>query len=230
MQPRLSRTRPHTSGRFARPRGFTLLETMMALVIIGVGVLAFVDAQSAFQSSNNWSSRAATGMLLANEVRELTRRLHRHDPVTGLIVTTNNGAVSVSGWGPETGEVAIDDFDDLDDLDGQVFGDGGDFPGPIDAFGQIVPDVDLQGNVRLDEEDNLITLRGWTQQVTVEKVDPYNFTTVRAASYSQAAGSQLPLINADSFPIRVTVTVFYADPGAQEATEVTRLTWIVPAE
>ena len=59
-------------------QGFTLLETMLALVIIGVGVLAFVDAQTSFIRSNNWSSQAATGMLLANEIRELTRTLPRH--------------------------------------------------------------------------------------------------------------------------------------------------------
>ena len=211
-------------------RGFTLLETMMALVIIGVGVLAFVDAQAAFQSSNNWSSRSATGMLLANEIRELTKRLPRHDPVTGLTVADVNGAPSAVGWGTETGEIAIDDFDDLDDLDGMVFGEDGDFAGPIDAFGEIVPDVDLAGDVRVDENDELITLRGWRQEVTVEKVDPYNFTTVRGAEYAQEAGEQLPAIAADRFPLRVTVAVFYQDPGAEEATEVTRLTWIIPAE
>ena len=74
-----SATRPATHAR-----GFTLLETSMAMVIIGVGVLAFVDAQKAFITNNNWSSHAATGAYLANEVRELARRLPRHDPVTGL--------------------------------------------------------------------------------------------------------------------------------------------------
>ncbi|MFZ4572946.1 MAG: type IV pilus modification PilV family protein [Phycisphaerales bacterium] len=230
MRPRILNSRRPGPGRSHDRKAFTLLETMMALVIIGVGVLAFVDAQAAFQASNNWSSRAATGMLLANEIREMTRRLPRHDPVTGLNVTVVNGASVVTGWGSEDGEVTIDDIDDLDDLDGLVFGVDGDFPGPIDAFGDAVADVDLQGDVRLDENDELITLRGWTQSVTVEKVDPYNFTTVREASYSQAAGAQLPTISADRFPVRVTVAVFYLDPSTQESTEVSRLTWVIPAE
>lgn len=211
-------------------RAFTLLETMMALVIIGVGVLAFVDAQAAFQSSNNWSSRAATGMLLANEIRELSRKLPRHDPVTGLTVSDNNGVSTVQGWGAETGETTVDDIDDIDDLDGLVFGEGGDFEGPIDAFGVVVPDVNIYGEVVVDDDDNVRTLRGWSQRVTVEKVDPYNFTTVRAAGYSQAMSGQLPAIDADSFPLRVTVAVFFQDTNADEASEVTRVTWILPVE
>src|SRR5438105_7251029 len=110
----------HSQRAYSRsraPAGFTLLETMMALVIIGVGVLAFVDAQASFTKSNNWSSQAATGMLLANEVREFSRRLPRHDPVTGLILTGNGASVVVQGWGRDAGEVTVDDIDDLDDLD-----------------------------------------------------------------------------------------------------------------
>src|SRR4051812_41036160 len=113
-----SRSLARAAGRGA----FTLLETMMALVIIGVGVLAFVDAQSSFARSNAWSSQAATGMLLANEVREFSRRLTRHDPVTGLILTGSGASVVLQGWGREPGEVTVGDIDDLDDLDGVRFG------------------------------------------------------------------------------------------------------------
>jgi prepilin-type N-terminal cleavage/methylation domain-containing protein len=69
-------------------RGFTLIETALATVIVGVGVLALLDAQAAFHVSNDWSTHAATGTYLANEIRELTRKLPNHDPVTGLYFTT----------------------------------------------------------------------------------------------------------------------------------------------
>lgn len=214
-------------GRAGAP-GFTLLESMMAMVIIGVGILAFVDAHGAFMRSNNWSSQAATGMLLANEVRELTRHMTRHDPVTGLTLQGSGVSAILTGWGREDGELAVDDLDDLDDLDGLVFGAGGNFVGPIDGFGGIVPAIDLQGNLVLDNEQNLVALQGWRQLVTVEKVDPYNFGQVRSDAYEQAASGQLPRIPVDSFPIRVTVVVDFTQPGETQAEEITRLTWIIP--
>lgn len=218
--------RERTRSRARSGRGFTLLETMLALVIIGVGILAFIDAQSAFTRSNNWSSSAATGVLLANEIREMTRRLPRHDPVTGLSLVQQSGSPVLQGWGRETGEVSVDDIDDLDDLDGASFGDGGTFVGPVDAFGFIIPAVDAHGNPLPDDQP----LQGWTQRVTVEKVDPYNYSLVRPDAYVQAASAQLPAIAVDRFPLRVTVVVEYTDPGSNQTQEVTRMTWIVPAQ
>jgi hypothetical protein len=198
---------------------------MMALIIIALGVLAFVDAQSAFTRSNTWSSQAATGMLLANEVRELTRRMPRHDPVTGLALV---GGTTLQGWGRENGEVAVDDLDDLDDLDGIIFGAGGTFPGPINALGEIVPELNLDGTPVLDPQGNPVPLQGWRQIITVDKVDPYNFSQDRAPAYQQPANGQWPFIPVDAFPLRVTVVVTYQALGETQATEITRLTWIVP--
>jgi prepilin-type N-terminal cleavage/methylation domain-containing protein len=206
-----------------RRRGFTLLESMMALIIIALGVLAFVDAQASFTRSNTWSSQAATGMLLANEIREATRRLSRHDPVTGLSL---NGGVLV-GWGRENGEVTFDDIDDLDDLDGMVFGEGGTMPGPVDAFGNLVSAIDIDGTTILDANGDPVPLTGWRQSVRVEKVDPYNFSQTRPAAYAQSASAQLPHIPVDRFPLRVTVSVTYQGLGETQAIEITRLTWIV---
>jgi prepilin-type N-terminal cleavage/methylation domain-containing protein len=220
--------RPRQLSRQGRTGGFTLLETMMALVIIGVGVLAFVDAQTSFARTNAWSSQAATGMLLGNEVRELTRRFARHDPVTGMSLVGSGPSAVVVGWGRETGEFTVDDLDDLDDLDGVVFGLGGTFLGPIDAFGGVVPEIGTDGNPILNPDgETFRALSGWTQRVTVEKVDPYNFTMVRAPAYEQQAGGGLPWIAVDKFPVRVTVSVHYQDPGQTQSTEVTKLTWIV---
>ncbi len=208
-------------------RAFTLLETMMALVIIGVGILAFIDAHAAFNRTNSWSSNAGTGMLLANEIREMVRRLPRHDPVTGLYIEGSGGSAVLRGWGRETGEVTPRDIDDIDDLDGLVFGVGGTFPGPIDAFGNVVPAIDADGNIVPDGHGGNQSLEGWVQRVTVEKVDPYNFNTVRNHDYVQAASAQLPAIPVDGFPLRVTVAVTYQSLSDAAPREMARVQWVV---
>lgn len=213
-----------------RRGGFTILETMMALVIIGIGVLAFVDAHSAFMQSNNWSSTAGTGMLLANEIREMTRRLPRHDPVTSIFLDGSGGGSPVlRGWGRETGEVTSKDIDDIDDLDGVTFGLGGTLGGPIDAFGEVIPAVDNDGNIVMSGGAQ-VSLEGWTQRVLVQKVDPYNFNLVRAQSYAQAATGELPAIAVDQFPLKVTVIVEHQSVNDVTPQEVTRVWWIVPTK
>lgn len=218
----LTRDKPASRPALRRGPAFTLLETLLALVIVGIGILAFVDAQAAFYRSNNWSSRAATAMLLANEVREFSRRLPRHDPITGLAI--NNGALV--GWGRETGETTVDDIDDLDDLDGVTFGLGGTFSGPVNANGLIVPQIDVSGVVQTSG-GNPEPLRGWRQRVTVEKVDPYNFSTARTDAYQQAANGTLPFIAVDSFPVRVSVSVEAQSLETTQWEEVVRTSWVV---
>lgn len=217
------------AGRAARGarHAFTLLETMMALVIIGVGILAFIDAHAAFNRTNSWSSNAGTGMLLANEVREMVRRLPRHDPVTGLYIEGSGGSAVLRGWGRENGEVTPQDIDDIDDLDATVFGVGGSFPGPIDAFGNVIPAIDADGNLVSDGNGGNQSLEGWVQRVTVEKVDPYNFNTIRAHDYVQTATGQLPAIPVDGFPLRVTVIVTYQSFSDSAPREMARVQWVV---
>ncbi|HEX8876244.1 MAG TPA: prepilin-type N-terminal cleavage/methylation domain-containing protein [Phycisphaerales bacterium] len=204
--------------------GFTLLETSLALVIVGVGVLAFVDAQRAFIEQNNWSSRAATGALLANEVRELTRRLPKYDPVIGLSVSGQQ----VIGWGAGAEKVVVRDFNCLTDFDGKIFGRDGNMPGPIAAAGTVVPMTDADGVVVLDGEGETKALEGWQQSVTVEKVDPLNLATVRGDGYFVAPSGTDPGIPVDQFPVRVTVVVTYQGPYDTQPAEVTRLVWVVP--
>lgn len=223
---RLVRSR---SPRAAARPGFTLLETSMALVIIGVGVLAFVDAQNTFIKNNAWSSQAATATLLANEIRELTRRLPRHDPVTGLWLDSSGGGQPVvRGWGRDAGEVLVTDFDDVDDFDGLTFGSGaGNVSGPINSFGEVIPQTDADGHTVLDG-DRPVPLRGWTQSVTVEKVDPFNYTLVRAAAFNEPASGNFAGRRVDQYPLRVTVVVSYRPDAETHAEEVTRMVWVVP--
>ena len=137
-------------------RGFTLIETALATVIVGVGVLALVGAQQAFHQQNGWSTHASTAERLGNEIRELTFNLPQHDPVTGT-----------ETWGPEANEGSWVDYDDLDDFDGGggglIFGADWDpntsDNGPINALGEIIPNME-----------------GWEQVVRVFNVDPFDIS------------------------------------------------------
>jgi type II secretory pathway pseudopilin PulG len=207
-------------------RGFTLLETALAMIIVMVGVVAMVEAQGSFLKTNSWSSHEATATYLANEIRERMRDLPRHDPVTGL--TLVNG--QLQGWGPEAGEVSVTDFDDVDDYDGLTFGAGGNFEGPIDAFGRVIPETDVNGLVVIDPTTGQpLAMQGWSQVVRVQKVDPYNFSSVRANNATDAPSGNFPGRAVDQFPLRVTVSVFYQDPLSVVPDKVTEVNWIVPA-
>ncbi len=136
----------HSAARCSRRRhGFTLIETALATIIVGVGVLAMVSAQMAFHQQNAWSTHSSIATHLANEIREMTWTLPRHDPVTGDV-----------NWGPEgDNEASFQDYDDLDDFDGL---DGGlIFSPPINARREVIANMD-----------------GWTQTVRVFNVDPFN--------------------------------------------------------
>lgn len=217
--------------------GFTIIEAAMATVIIGVGVVAMVEAQQAFLISNVWSSHSATGAYLANEIREMTRTLPRHDPVTSLYIIPGEGADpdQLFGWGRETGEVTVDDFDDLDDFNGILFSDvgttdpsDGDLPGPINSFGEVIMEIAADGSIVMtpggDEEapPTQVPMIGWSQQVFAEKVNPFNTAEVIAPGAANVTTA------IDDFPVRMTVIVNYQGPWATAPEEVTRLVWIVP--
>jgi prepilin-type N-terminal cleavage/methylation domain-containing protein len=210
-------------------RGFTLIETALATVIIGVGVCAIIEAQQAFMKSNSWSTQAATAAFLGNEIRELTRKLPRHDPVTGLFLADDGkGGQGLHGWGHEDNETLVTDYEDIDDFDGVRFGSTGDFPGPIDAFGNVVPQTAADGTVLLDDDGQPVPMEGWSQSVTVEKVSPTDFATVLDHDYKDNADPSKPWRDVDEFPLRVTVAVSYQGPFDDSPREITRVVWIVP--
>jgi len=221
------RSSPASRGRFRR-RGFTLLEAALATVILGVGVVALIEAHTTLSRANDWSTSAATGSYLANELRERMRTLSRHDPVTGLYIDIGSGgSAGLVGWGREGGELTVADFDDLDDYDALTFGSGGNFPGPIDAQGNVINTIDGLGAVVIISGQPQ-SLQGWSQSVLIEKVDPFNFGTVRARDFQRAAAAGMPALAVDKFPLRVTVTVRYQSPTQTSPSEISKLVWIAP--
>lgn len=222
-------------GRAGR-RGFTLIETALTTVIIGVGVLALVEAQQAFLRVTDWSSHAATATYLANEIRELTRSLPRHDPVTGLYIQDDNGNSVVRGWGPEPGEVTLADLDDIDDFDGlRLAADGtpgiedGDLPGPVDGFGSVIPEILADGTVLVDGDGNPMALRGWAQEIRVEKIHPFDTSRVMApGDVLPPDGTGFKGIGVDRFPLRVTVNVLYRGTFDAQEQVIATVVWIVP--
>jgi hypothetical protein len=137
-----------TRARPTRARGFTLIEAAIATGIVGSGIVAVMAAQRAFHQRNEWATHAAIAQQLGCEIRELALRLPARDPVTGDDV-----------WGAEPDEASVDEFDDLDDLDGAVF-DSADGTGPISALRTPIPDM-----------------AGWRQRVRVEYIDPFELTS-----------------------------------------------------
>jgi prepilin-type N-terminal cleavage/methylation domain-containing protein len=215
--------------RLAKRRGFTLLETMLTLVIVTVGVAAVFDSYSAFTIANEWSSRTATAELLANEIREFTRTLPRHDPVTGLDV--DDDAATVYGWGLEPGEILATDIDDIDDLDGIRFIYSGadlqnlEMPGPIDAGGNVVDQYIINS---VDRASGDAVQFGWIQTVTVTKVHPFDYAEVLDADFSEDADGDFRGRDADDYPLRISVTVGYQGSFDADAQDITTLSWIVP--
>lgn len=220
--------RLHRSARRKARRAFTLLEAALATVIIGVGVLALVEAQATFSKNNDFSTNSATAAYLANEIRERMRGLPRHDPVTGLFVQGSGQTATLVGWGRDAGEVTPADFDDIDDFDGVVFGPGETFSGPIDAFNRVIPNTRADGTIETNEEGLEVPMRGWRQRVTVTKVDPFNFSLTRAQGFSIAPSAGNPGVPVDGFPLRVTVSVTYQGPLDLAPQEMARVVWIVP--
>jgi prepilin-type N-terminal cleavage/methylation domain-containing protein len=236
MRTHSNRSKTRKRAQAHSERGFTLIEASMATIIIGIGVLAMVDAQSSFITSNLWSNHAASATFLANEVRELTRTLPKHDPVHGLYIDEDSGALI--GWGPNAGETTLDDFDDIDDFDGISFSDtgtpglnDGDLPGPINAFGEIIPEIAVDGTELGGIVDDAFTgqaMTGWTQRVIVEKIAPFDTSVVRADAFFEEPNGSFPGRAVDEYPLRVTVQVLYQGTNDITASIVTEVVWVVP--
>jgi prepilin-type N-terminal cleavage/methylation domain-containing protein len=122
-----------TAERRNRPRGFTLLEAMLATSIVGIGILSMMQLFTACTIQNRQAVNMTAAMLLAQNVQETMAGLAFSDPAFGKTY-----------FGPEPGQT-VGSFDDIDDFDD---GDGGKgtaaakiFNPPIDSTRQQIPQM-----------------------------------------------------------------------------------------
>jgi len=94
--------------------GFSLIEVLIAVILIGLAITALLVASGSFTMANGAGTDLSTAEFLVEQIRELTALLPVVDPQTG---TATFGA-------EETG---LANYDDLDDFDGAIFSP------PIDA-------------------------------------------------------------------------------------------------
>ncbi len=102
-------------------QAFTLIEVLIAIVLVGLAVASLVAASGALTKANAAGVDLSTAEFLIEQLRELTALLPVVDPQTGI-----------STFGPE--EAALANYDDLDDFDNSSFSP------PINANRQLLND------------------------------------------------------------------------------------------
>ncbi|MBN1818042.1 MAG: prepilin-type N-terminal cleavage/methylation domain-containing protein [Sedimentisphaerales bacterium] len=91
-----------------RAGGFTLIEGIIAMMIIGLTIAAIVASNAAFSRANGVGIDLSTAEFLIEQIREMTASLPVIDPQSGTAT-----------FGSEEASLAA--YDDLDDFDGAVF-------------------------------------------------------------------------------------------------------------
>src|SRR3954454_21108038 len=96
-------------------RGFTLIESAMVTVIIGVGVVGMLQLLAAGTVSNSEGTALTTAINLANNIREISLGLAWFDPQD----THAGTAADPKEWNMK--EPLIKDYDNITDLDNCTF-------------------------------------------------------------------------------------------------------------
>ena len=94
--------------------GFTLIEVLIAVLLVGLSITALVMASNSFTMANSAGADLSTAEFLIEQIRELTTLLPVVDPGT-----------TTATFGAE--EASLADYDDVDDFDSATFSP------PIDA-------------------------------------------------------------------------------------------------
>jgi len=88
--------------------GFTFIEVLIAIILVGLAIASLLAANSSFTKANAAGTDLSTAEFLIEQIRELTTLLPVIDPNTGIFT-----------FGPE--EATLADYDDVDDFDGASF-------------------------------------------------------------------------------------------------------------
>jgi len=103
-------------------RGFTLVEVLIATILVGLAIVSLVAANRSFTDVNAGGAYLSTAEFLIEQLRELTTLLPVVDPQSGTSV-----------FGAE--EANWQAYDDLDDFDGAQF------KPPINADSEVLYDL-----------------------------------------------------------------------------------------
>lgn len=101
--------------------GFSLIEVLIAVVLVGLAIASLVAANASFTKANGAGANLSTAEFLSEQIRELTTLLPVVDPQSGTAT-----------FGPE--ETNLAGYDDLDDFDGAGFSP------PINANREVLND------------------------------------------------------------------------------------------
>lgn len=104
-------------------QGFSLIEVLIATMLVGLAVASLMAANGAFTQANGAGTDLSTAEFLIEQMRELTALLPVIDPES-----------ETSTFGPETGET-LATYDDLDDFDNASFSP------PINSERATLPEV-----------------------------------------------------------------------------------------
>jgi len=91
-----------------KSNGFSLVEALFAILLVGLAIASLVGANAAFTRANGAGADLSTAEFLLEQVKELTATLPVIDPNT-----------ETDTFGPE--EASLAEYDDLDDFDGASF-------------------------------------------------------------------------------------------------------------
>jgi type II secretory pathway pseudopilin PulG len=91
-----------------RTKGFTFVEVLFAILLVGLAIASLLGANAAFTQANGAGTDLSTAEFLLEQIKELTATLPVIDPET-----------ETGTFGPE--EAALTAYDDLDDFDGATF-------------------------------------------------------------------------------------------------------------
>jgi hypothetical protein len=146
--------------------GFSLIEVLIATLLVGLAIVSLVAANIAFTKTNGAGVDLSTAEFLIEQIRELTVLLAVVDPQSGTAT-----------FGPE--ETGFAGYDDLDDFD------GANFSPPISA-GRVVLNAFAGFRQRITVE-NVSPLN--FEQVVADHSSPFVRVTVKVFLNSEEISS-----------------------------------------
>ena len=153
--------------------GFTLIEVMVGVVLVGIAIVALLVANGAFTQVNAAGIDISTAEFLIEQLRELTAALPVVDPESGT-----------GTFGPESGETSVANYDDLDDFHNAMISPPADVTGaPLTEFASFTQGVTVQ-NVSPTDFDVVVGQHGDFVRVTVSILR--NGRAISSASWIRA--------------------------------------------